>query len=50
MTGDICTCSSLNDLLKEDDVSTEVNAIAIKRVIAWQLLERCNAVAKALVT
>jgi antitoxin HicB len=29
--------SSLDDLLEEEGILTEVNAIALKRVIAWQL-------------
>ena len=31
--------SSFEDFLKEDDKSDEINAIAIKRVLAWQLEE-----------
>lgn len=30
--------SSLDDLLEEDGVLAEVNAVAIKRVLAWQIL------------
>ena len=29
--------SSLDDLLEEEGILTEVNAIALKRVMAWQL-------------
>jgi antitoxin HicB len=31
--------STLDSLLKEDDILEEVEAVAIKRVIAWQLTE-----------
>ena len=31
--------SSFEDFLKEDGMSDEINAIAIKRVLAWQLEE-----------
>ena len=31
--------SSLDDLLEEDGVLAEVNAIAIKRVLAWQVMQ-----------
>lgn len=31
--------SSLDDLLEEDGILAEVNAIALKRVLAWQLLQ-----------
>jgi antitoxin HicB len=31
--------SSLNDFLKEEGVHDEVTAVAIKRVIAWQIQE-----------
>ena len=35
--------SSLDDLLVEEDLLTEVNEIAIKRVIAWQLQQEIEA-------
>ena len=35
--------SSLNELLKEDAVLEEVNAIAIKRVVAWQIAQEMKA-------
>jgi hypothetical protein len=35
--------SSLDDLLAEEDLLTEVNEIAIKRVIAWQLQKEIEA-------
>ncbi|NEQ42757.1 MAG: XRE family transcriptional regulator [Leptolyngbya sp. SIOISBB] len=31
--------SSLDDFLEEDGVLAEVNALALKRVLAWQLLQ-----------
>jgi antitoxin HicB len=31
--------SSLDDLLEEDGILAEVNAIALKRVLAWQVLQ-----------
>jgi antitoxin HicB len=31
--------SSLDDLLNEDDVLEEATAVAVKRVIAWQIAE-----------
>jgi antitoxin HicB len=31
--------SSLDDLLEEEGVLAEVNAIALKRVLAWQILQ-----------
>jgi predicted XRE-type DNA-binding protein len=31
--------SSLDDLLEEDGVLAEVNAVALKRVLAWQVLQ-----------
>ncbi len=31
--------SSLDDLLEEDGILAEVNAIALKRVLAWQILQ-----------
>jgi antitoxin HicB len=31
--------SSLDDLLKEDGVLAEVNTVALKRVLAWQVLQ-----------
>jgi hypothetical protein len=36
--------SSLDDLLKEDGVLEEVEAIVIKRVLAWQVQELMQAV------
>ena len=35
--------SSLDDLLAEEDLLNEVNEIAIKRVIAWQLQQEIEA-------
>ena len=35
--------SSLDDFLAEEDVLTNVNEIAIKRVIAWQLQQEIEA-------
>ena len=35
--------SSLDDFLAEEDVLTDVNEIAIKRVIAWQLQQEIEA-------
>lgn len=34
--------SSLDDLLEEDGVLVEVNAVALKRVLAWQLLQEMS--------
>lgn len=31
--------SSLNDLLEEDGILAEVDAVALKRVLAWQVLQ-----------
>lgn len=31
--------SNFDDLLREDDVLEEVNVVAIKRVVTWQLAE-----------
>jgi antitoxin HicB len=31
--------SSLDDLLEEDGILAEVNAVALKRVLAWQVLQ-----------
>ncbi len=31
--------SSLNDLLEEDGILAEVNAIVLKRILAWQVLQ-----------
>lgn len=36
--------SSLDDLLEEDGVLAEVNAVALKRImLAWQILQEMNA-------
>ncbi len=35
--------SSLDDFLEEDGVLVEVNAVALKRVLAWQLLQEMKA-------
>ncbi|WP_339374495.1 hypothetical protein [Picosynechococcus sp. PCC 73109] len=32
--------SSLDGLLKEDGILAEVNALALKRVLAWQLSDK----------
>lgn len=34
--------SSLDDFLEEDGVLAEVNAVALKRVLAWQLLQEMD--------
>ncbi len=34
--------SSLNELLEEDGILSEVSAITIKRVLAWQVSEAMN--------
>ena len=34
--------SSLDELLEEDGILSEVSAIAIKRVLAWQVFEAMN--------
>jgi hypothetical protein len=39
MTNNIHVGSSLDDLLEEDGILAEVNAIALKRVLAWQVLQ-----------
>jgi antitoxin HicB len=31
--------SSFNDLLEEDGILAEVSAVALKRVLAWQVLQ-----------
>lgn len=35
--------SSLDDFLEEDGVLAEVNAVALKRMLAWQILQEMNA-------
>jgi antitoxin HicB len=35
--------SSLDDLLEAEGILTEVNAIALKRVLAWQIAEEMTA-------
>lgn len=35
--------SSLDELLEEDAVLEEVNAVAIKRVVAWQIAQEMKA-------
>jgi antitoxin HicB len=32
-------CSSFDDLLEEDGILAEVNAVSLKRVLAWQVLQ-----------
>jgi antitoxin HicB len=39
MTNNPYIGSSLDDLLEEDGVLAEVNAVALKRVLAWQVLQ-----------
>jgi antitoxin HicB len=39
MTNNPYIGSSLDDLLEEDGVLAEVNAVALKRVLAWQVLK-----------
>lgn len=39
MTNNPYVGSSLDDLLQEDGILDEVNTIAIKRVLAWQILQ-----------
>ncbi len=39
MTNNIYIGSSLDDFLEEDGILAEVNAIALKRVLAWQVLQ-----------
>ncbi len=34
--------SSLDDFLEEDGILAEVNAIALKRVLAWQILQEMD--------
>ena len=38
MTHNPCVGSSLDDLLEEDGVLAEVTAVALKQVLAWQVL------------
>ena len=42
MTNNPHVGSSLDDFLEEDGVLAEVNALALKRVIAWQLLQEMH--------
>ncbi|WP_019502982.1 XRE family transcriptional regulator [Pseudanabaena sp. PCC 6802] len=37
MTDNPYVGSTLDDLLEEDEILTEVNALALKRVLAWQI-------------
>lgn len=39
MTDNSCIGSSLDDLLEEDGILAEVSAVALKRVLAWQVLQ-----------
>jgi antitoxin HicB len=39
MTNNPYIGSSLDDLLEEDGILAEVNAVALKRVLAWQVLQ-----------
>jgi antitoxin HicB len=39
MTNNPYIGSSLDDLLEEDSVLSEVTAVALKRVLAWQVLQ-----------
>jgi antitoxin HicB len=39
MTNNPYIGSSLDDLLEEDGVLAEVNAVSLKRVLAWQVLQ-----------
>jgi antitoxin HicB len=39
MTNNFYIGSSLDDLLEEESVLAEVNAVALKRVLAWQVLQ-----------
>lgn len=39
MTNNTHVGSSLDDLLEEDGILAEVNAVSLKRVLAWQLLQ-----------
>jgi antitoxin HicB len=39
MTKNPCIGSSLDDLLEENEILAEANAVALKRVLAWQILE-----------
>jgi antitoxin HicB len=39
MTNNPYIGSSLDDLLEEDGILAEVNAMALKRVLAWQVLQ-----------
>ncbi|MFM7427456.1 MAG: Fis family transcriptional regulator [Elainella sp.] len=43
MTNNPYVGSTLDGLLEEDRVLAEVNAIALKRVLAWQILEEMRA-------
>jgi antitoxin HicB len=43
MTNHPCIGSSLDDLLEEDEILAEVNAIALKRILAWQILQEMSA-------
>ncbi len=42
MTGNSHIGSSLDDLLEEDGILAEVNAIALKRVLAWQVAQEMS--------
>lgn len=39
MTNNPYIGSSLDDFLEEDGVLSEINAVALKRVLAWQVLQ-----------
>ncbi len=39
MTNNPCIGSSLDDLLEEDGILAEVDAVALKRVLVWQVLK-----------
>jgi hypothetical protein len=42
MTNNPYIGSSLDDLLEEDGVLAEVNAVALKRVLAWQIQQEMD--------
>jgi antitoxin HicB len=39
MTNNPYVGSSFDDLLEKDGILAEVNAVALKRVLAWQVLQ-----------
>jgi hypothetical protein len=50
MNNNPCIGSSLDDLLEENGILAEVNALAIKRVLAWYVSQEMRNMGQAIST